>query len=843
MAVVGIGLTAVVAPWPALPGGPVVLPWWALAPLFHVVELRVIHLQTQRETQSFTLIELPLVAGLFLATPADLVLAAVVGAGTGLAIHRRPVPVKLAFNLALFLLSTAFAALLFHGLIGAATPVDPRAWGVTFASTLAATGVGLVAVTAAIVLAQGRTDTARLAAAARFGFAVAATNTALGLIGVTLLWMAPGSAWLLAIPIMLVAIAWRAYRAEVGEREARERLELLYEGTRILHGGGDLEHAIEALLLEARRTFRGEVAELILSVADDHDAGLRTIVGPGDAVSTMASVRLDPIADAMHLRAVRRGASFAIAPLAAGVSHPDRIGSTPVRDALVAPLTGERGVIGSIIIANRLGTLGTFRPDEMRLFETLANHAGVALENGRLGRSLSDLRAVKEQLRHQALHDSLTGLGNRDLLLERLEAALARRSHAGPVPVVLFIDLDDFKSVNDTLGHAIGDALLRSVASAIRGAIRPTDLAVRLAGDEFGVLIEDGRDLGAIIRVAERILESVRRPVELEGHWMAASASIGIAATHGLRQSADDLLREADLAMYAAKGRGKGRFALFDPELRTEITERQRLRDELAVAVARRQLSLRYQPVTDLASGAIVGFEALLRWNHPERGEMAPGAFLGVADESGLIVPVGRWVLREACRTARGWEDGPGTAPSIHVNLSVRQLLAPDLVDDVAGVLRATGLDPARLTLELDEAQVMTDDPAIPARLVQLKALGVRLAIDGFGLGFLSVRDLGRYPVDVIKIARPVVNAMGRTREDARIAEAIVALGRSLHLEVVAEGIESSAQLDRVRGLRVDGAQGFHLGAPIAASGVLSLLAGRVPDRAGPAKGAPVAVA
>ena len=820
----GLALTALVAGWSALEGAPVRLAWWALAPMFYLAEVRVIHLQSEREAQSFTLSELPLVAGMFLAAPADVIVAAVVGQGLGLLVHRRPAPVKLAFNVALYLLGTAIAVTIFHVLVTTVTPIDPWAWVVATVATLASTVTGLVAVTGVILLAQGRIDRTRQIEAARFGIAVSVTNTCLALIVITMLWIAPGSAWLMVIPAALVAISWRAYRSQVAEREHRESLELLYEGTRILHDGTELEAAIVSLITEARRTFRAEYAELILSTTDGHDEGLRTVLGPGDEVETMVSAHLDPVTDAMHLQAVRQGRASGIAPLPGGGEHPDRIGGVPVRDALVAPLTGERGVIGSFVVANRMGTLGTFRSDELRLFETLANHAGIALENGRLGRSLSDLTVLKDQLRHQALHDSLTGLGNRAQLVDRLGDVLARRSRPGSVPAILFIDLDDFKSVNDTLGHAVGDELLRAVASAIRLAVRPTDLAVRLAGDEFGVLVEDGRDLGGVIRIAERIIEAVARPVELDGHWVSAGASIGIAAAHSRRQTADELLRDADVAMYAAKGRGGGRFAVFDPELETEITERQRLRDDLGRAVVRGELSLRYQPVTDLHSGAIVGFEALLRWQHPQRGELAPAAFLAIAEESGLIVPIGRWVLREACRAAVTWNPAGERSPAVHVNVSLRQLLAPDFVEDVAGIMRATGLDPVRLTLELAEDQVMTDDPAIAVQLTALKALGVTLAIDGFGMGFSSVRYLGRYPVDLIKIARPVVGAMGRTPEDARIAQAIVALGRSLRLQVVAEGIESPAQLESVRGLHCDGAQGFHLGGLLTAAGVTKLL-------------------
>jgi EAL domain-containing protein (putative c-di-GMP-specific phosphodiesterase class I) len=338
------------------------------------------------------------------------------------------------------------------------------------------------------------------------------------------------------------------------------------------------------------------------------------------------------------------------------------------------------------------------------------------------------------------------------------------------------------------------------------------------------VLLEDGRDIGGVIGVAERIIDSVGRPIELESGWASTSASVGLAVARGGPQNAEGLLHDADVAMYAAKGRGKGRFAVFDPRLEVELDDHQRLRDELAEAVSRHELSLRYQPIRDLRSGELAGFEALLRWDHPARGELMPAAFLALAEGSGLIVPIGRWVLREACRQVRDWSLESGRGLGVSVNVSVRQLRQSDFADDVAGILASTGLPAGRLTLELAESQVMTDDPLIAQRLAALKAVGVRLAIDGFGTGFSSVRYLGRYPVDAIKMARPVVATMVRSETEGRIAGAIVALAHSLHLAVVAEGIESGAQLERVRELRCDGAQGFYLAGPLHAVGVRELL-------------------
>ena len=848
MAAAGLGLGSLLLSSSGGGAGPltgalhVQLPWWLLAVAFYLAGSRAVHLQFQREAHSFTLSEIPLVVGLFLAAPGEVILASVLGSGAALIIHRRPSPVKLAFNLSLYLLGSAVAVSLFRLTAGVASPLAPSTWLAALLAVAVSTVIGLAAVNAAIWLVQGRSDRRRLALAVRFGLAVALTNSCLALIAVTLAQAAPSAPWLLIVPLVLVGIAWLSYRAHIGEREQRDSLQLLYGTTRILHGGTELEAAIVALLRDARRTFRAEFAELTLFTAEGHREGLRTTLGPDDRTEVMAAVRLAPGTDDLRLRAVRDRASFLAPVLSGQEARSDGIGGAPVRDAMVAPLVGERSLIGTFVMANRQGALGTFRPAELQLFETLANHAGVALENGRLGRSLKDLSELKDQLRHQALHDSLTGLGNRDLFTERLAAALDRHGHEGPSPAVVFIDLDDFKAVNDSLGHAGGDQLLRASASAISHGLRPSDLAVRIAGDEFAVLVEDGRDMGSVIRIAERIIEAIARPVEIDGRWITASASVGIAGTRGRAQSAAELMRDADVAMYAAKSRGKSRFAVFDPSMTAELSERQQLRDELSGAISRSELSLRYQPITDLRTGQMLGLEALLRWQHPTRGELAPAAFLPLAEESGLIVPIGRWVLHEACRQAQAWRADRDRPLTVSVNVSIGQLLQPDFVDDVAGILSGAGLPPDALILEFSEAQVMIEDATIASRLRELKRSGVSLAIDGFGNGFSSLRYLGRFPVDIIKIARPLVATMGRTPQDARIAEAIVALGHSLRLQVVAEGIEDPSQLERVRSMDCDRAQGFFLARPLDAAGIGRLLGvGGVGARGGAARVASVA--
>jgi diguanylate cyclase (GGDEF)-like protein len=824
---VGAAITLLVLP--RLDGHPagVRIPWWLLVVGFYLAEVRVLHLQFGREAHSFTLSDVPLVVGLILATPGDLVVAAVVGAGLGLVVHRRPAPMKYAFNLALFFLGANLAAVVYHSILTATSTssmLAPQLWAAAFAATILVNMAGIAAINAAIRIAQGRTDRRALAQSIRVGLIVAFTNTALALIGVTMLFLERDALWLLAIPITLLAVAYRSYRAVIAEREQEESLELLYGSTRILHGSAELPDAIEEMLQSARRKFRAEVAEIILFTNESATEGLRSVIGPDGFRETMVEVQLEPATDALRLRAVRERRGFLAPRLRRGEQRNDRAARRQIRDAMVAPLLGERSIIGTFLVANRLGELGGYRAEEQLLFETLANHAGVALENGQLGRSLKQTSEAKEQLRYQAFHDELTGLANRALFLDRLEVALGDRT---TTPAVLFVDLDDFKTVNDRFGHAAGDELLRAVAGRLRNCVRPQDLAARLGGDEFALLIADGSDLGGVIRIAERVIDSVRRPVRADGIDLSTQASVGIATATGATDDAASLLRGADIAMYTAKTRGKGRFALFESSMEAAAAEREELREELERAISGEQLTLRYQPITDLRTGEPTGIEALVRWQHPTRGLLEPSAFLEIAEESGLAVALGRWVLATACRQARAWRIDEAAPPlSLSVNLSRRQLQHADLAADIAVILRAEGLAAERLVLEISETVMSGDAPGVDARLAELKALGVRIAIDDFGSGLSSLGRLGRGPVDILKIARPFVDSLDRSAEGARIADAIVALGHSLGLAVVAEGIERPGQLEHLRSLACDSGQGYLLARPLDVAGIARLLGG-----------------
>ena len=438
-------------------------------------------------------------------------------------------------------------------------------------------------------------------------------------------------------------------------------------------------------------------------------------------------------------------------------------------------------------------------------------------------RDITDQKELEEQLRRQAFHDDLTGLPNRALFIERLQHAIDRLARQSAPIAVLFIDLDDFKTVNDSLGHTAGDRLLAAVAKRARACLRSVDTIARLGGDEFAVLLEDVADAEVPSQVAGRILAAVRRPLRLDRQELSIGASIGIAVAHSPKQTAADLLRNADLAMYSAKDHGKGCVEVFETKLKRAATARLRLRLDLERALDAGEFALRYQPLVNLGTGALVGMEALARWHHPRRGEMMPGDFIGLAEESGLILPLGRWVLSEACRQARTWQTegiGQPGALAVSVNVSVRQIHDPGFADDVATTLGRLDLDPGLLTLEITESVLMQDTTLTQSSLGRLKAVGVRLVIDDFGTGYSSLSYLRRFPIDGVKIDRSFIDAVDTDRQEADLVRSIITLSRRLKLETVAEGIERWGQLARLRALGADIGQGYYLSTPLEASEV-----------------------
>jgi diguanylate cyclase (GGDEF)-like protein/PAS domain S-box-containing protein len=439
-----------------------------------------------------------------------------------------------------------------------------------------------------------------------------------------------------------------------------------------------------------------------------------------------------------------------------------------------------------------------------------------------VGHDVTERKRIEAQLAHQALRDALTGLPNRALFHDRLAQALTRAERFGSIVGVMFLDLDNFKVVNDSLGHACGDELLVKVTERLCTCLRADDTAARLGGDEFTILVDRLGDPDEAAAIAARVIEAMQAPFTIGERDVYITTSIGIAVSSPQCQTAEGLVRHADLAMYRAKANGKARYELFDASMTATIMERLELETDLRRAIDRGEFRLVYQPILALQTGHVVEYEALVRWEHPLRGLVSPNDFIPIAEETGLIRPIGQWVLEEACRQAMIWQRRSPTdvSPVMCVNLSVRQFRNPKLVQDISGVLDATGLASRCLKLEITESAVMEDVEATIDKLLELKALGIQLAIDDFGTGYSSLNYLKRLPVDTLKIDRSFVSGLGDDPQDAAIVRNVIGLARSLHLTVTAEGIETEDQLTQLRAFGCDNGQGYFFARPMAADAI-----------------------
>jgi diguanylate cyclase (GGDEF)-like protein/PAS domain S-box-containing protein len=444
---------------------------------------------------------------------------------------------------------------------------------------------------------------------------------------------------------------------------------------------------------------------------------------------------------------------------------------------------------------------------------------------------ITDRKRAEQQLLHDAFHDALTGLPNRALFMDHAKMAIQRsRRDESRLFAALFLDLDRFKVINDSLGHMIGDQLLVGIARRLETCLRPGDTVARLGGDEFTILLEDLVETADAAEVAERVQEIVSQPFNIGGHEVFTTASIGIAPSSIGYDHAEDLLRDADTAMYRAKLLGKKRHVMFDKAMHERAMKLLQLEIDLRRAVDREEFFLQYQPIISLDTGEISGFEALIRWQHPERGFVAPNEFISVAEETGLIIPIGQWVLRVACQQMQEWRERlpVGRPLTMSVNLSGRQFSQPDLTEQIATILRETGLPSSCLKLEITESMVMENIDTAIGMLTQLRALGVELAIDDFGTGYSSLSYLHRFPINTLKIDRSFVSRMLDNNENEEIVRTIVTLARSLEMNVVAEGVETTGQLEQLRSLECDFGQGYLFAKPLPTAEAFQLLS--LPD-------------
>jgi len=432
-----------------------------------------------------------------------------------------------------------------------------------------------------------------------------------------------------------------------------------------------------------------------------------------------------------------------------------------------------------------------------------------------------------EQLTRQAFRDALTGLPNRALFMDRLSHGLTRARRRHEHVAVLFLDLDRFKVINDTLGHTVGDQLLVEVSNRLASSLRPGDTVARLGGDEFGLLLEDVAEAETAETVALRIESELAKPLSFEGREVFVTASIGIALSSERLGTPEEVLRDADLAMYHAKAKGKARHEFFDGTMSAPALDRMDLEMDLRSAISRHEFRLYYQPIFRLDTGRVTEVEALIRWQHEKRGLLQPDAFIGLTEETGLIIPIGQWVLGEACRQARAWQIEFPRNPQLvmSVNLSAKQFQHPRLIEEITNALSESGLEPACLKLEITESVVMQDAPATLAKLRELKELGIRLAIDDFGTGYSSLGYLKRFPVDTLKIDRSFVKGLSHESGDSAIVRAVITVAKSLNMDVTAEGIETDQQRLELKALGCDQGQGFLFARPAPPEHLKPLLA------------------
>src|SRR5919197_4214541 len=616
----------------------------------------------------------------------------------------------------------------------------------------------------------------------------------------------------------------RRLRAELQERQ--RLLEQLSRLQRAIANRAPLQEILDAITAGAAELLGDEVVALRLLDTDDPSYTV-TMSSCGLRPELAERLWRIPASSGVGGRAITEGTLVCAHDYVNAPEVLEELAADHLQAAMAAPVREGSQIVGCL-------TVGSYHPErvysesEQLALRSFADHVSLALTDAKT------LDAVR-----QAFHDALTGLPNRALFLDRLEHALARARRAKATLTVLFVDLDRFKLINDTLGHAAGDELLVQAAQRLRASVREADTPARFGGDEFAVLLEDDTHTADAIQVAQRVIDALKVPFDVRDREAFVSASVGIATSHAGQEDAADLLRNADVAMYRAKQEGSGTYHVFEPGMQVALMERLELEADLQRAVEQQEFSVVYQPIMSLEKPVMSGFEALVRWSHPTRGMVSPADFIPLAEETGLILPIGHWVLNEACRQAAQWQlEYPADPPrTVSVNLSARQLRQAGLVQEVDGALAASGLDPRLLVLEITESLLIQDTEATIAKLRELKGLGVHLAIDDFGTGYSSLSYIRQLPVDILKVDKSFIDAVHESPEASAVARVIIRLGRTLNLRTVAEGIEESAQVEALRAMQCQLGQGYLFAKPLSSAELEQLLSAADTTRREPATG------
>jgi diguanylate cyclase (GGDEF)-like protein len=773
--------------------------WWLIALISIAAEFMVFNVEFRREVYTFTFSEIPLVLGLFLASPLQLIAGRLVGEALFLIVKERQPPRKLCLNLASFFGECVVLLGVFQLLEGQRSVDQPTMWVRALVAICLADLLSFVIVAYAVRWHGGELQLRSILAA---GALTVPVNTSFALLAGLLLADEPwGLALLAGIALFLVV----AYRSFSSLRQRFESLSQLYEFTRLVSGSQRPDVVLESILGKAKDLFRAERAEIWLSDGSGSVVGLAVNDDGRSSREMSAGAALDIRAwfarsrDALVIAANSDDGTTRSIALALRAS-----------DAIVAPITEAGEIVGIVAVIDRIGD-SSFASREAPMFATLANHASVALENGRL---IVRLHEHARQRDYDALHDALTALPNRVLFATRLDEALGRMSSDGGSLAVAVMDLDGFKEINDTLGHHAGDAVLVEIAQRLVRVVDPSVIVARLGGDEFGLLFTHPPTRAELVRSVQAIRQQLSLPSEIDGVRINVSASVGLAIAPGDGIDGATLLQRADVAMYDAKtGTGDG-VAFYNPNADTNSPRRLTLVNGLNTAIANGELSVLYQPKINLARAEITGFESLVRWTHPVLGPISPVEFIPLAERSGMIHQLTEFVLQSALEQAGRWQAA-GFDWGVAVNLSMRNLLDTELVATVARALQASGVAPNRLTLEITESNVMHDAVRTIATLEQLAALGLRLSIDDFGTGYSSLSYLQQLPVDEIKIDQCFVLAMTTDPGAAAIVRTVLDLARNLGLRPVAEGVEDRATSQRLRGLGCEEAQGYFFARPM----------------------------
>jgi len=786
-----------------------------LVATFAATECWRVFIHFRQEAQSYSLSEIPLVIGLFVLSPDHLVLARVFGTAIGLGLIRRQDPKKLAFNLATFALEAETVTVLVHRVSGAnVSPTSPIVWLWVLLFMSLATLIGFALTASVISLSVGRQSYRQWLQPVGIALLGGFANCSLGLIVVALLEHQPAMLLLLFTPLVAIAAAYVLYTSEY---KKHQRLQYLYESSDMLQRASSDGAAIPELLDQLCKVFRADIAVVTL---------LPTATGTGSlrVISTTGDRRREHTDDALHtadlerfmalLDETKRG--IIAVPSHKDLEVRDWLSRHGYKDAMATLLQGEGMLLGSLVVANRLSDVDTFDTDDLRLFDAFAAQTSVAVQNTRLG----------HRLRQQAFHDPITDLANRALFMDRLEHALTRRERHDESLAVMFLDLDDFKEINDSLGHVAGDELLSRVADRLKDVLRASDTPARFGGDEFAILLEETADPEDTIRVAERVVSIFKKRFAVAGREVTITASLGVAVTASRDVTAEELVGRADVAMYRAKVKGKDTYEIFEPGMQDVVARRLEVRTDLERAIDRHELVVLYQPIVDITTSTPVGVEALVRWRHPRWGMVVPSEFIGIAEETGMIRELGLHVLEEACRQWQTWQIELIDEPSftVSVNVSPRQLRDPSFVSEVRRIHSRAGLPASNLTLEITESFMVEDPESARGRLRELKNLGVRISMDDFGTGYSSLASLQDLPLDILKIDKAFVDHIAEDPRRTAFAQAIIRMGKTLGLGLIAEGVETAEQSERLQSLGCRYAQGFYFSRPVSGEEIKRML-------------------